>query len=74
MPTLRALKAMGAPYKGVIYAGVMVTDQGPRLIEYNARFGDPESQVLIAADDVGHRAGVARLRRRAIEEFQPALG
>jgi phosphoribosylamine--glycine ligase len=47
MPTLRALKAMGAPYKGVIYAGVMVTDQGPRLVEYNARFGDPETQVLV---------------------------
>jgi phosphoribosylamine--glycine ligase len=47
MPTLRALKAMGAPYKGVIYAGVMVTDQGPKLVEYNARFGDPETQVLM---------------------------
>jgi phosphoribosylamine--glycine ligase len=47
MPTLRALKAMGAPYKGVIYAGVMVTDQGPKLVEYNARFGDPETQVLV---------------------------
>ena len=47
MPTLRALKAMGAPYKGVLYAGVMVTDQGPKLVEYNARFGDPETQVLM---------------------------
>ena len=47
MPTLRALKAMGAPYKGVIYAGVMVTEQGPKLVEYNARFGDPETQVLM---------------------------
>jgi phosphoribosylamine--glycine ligase len=47
MPTLRALKAMGAPYRGVIYAGVMVTEQGPKLVEYNARFGDPECQVLM---------------------------
>jgi phosphoribosylamine---glycine ligase len=47
MPTLRALKAIGAPYKGVLYAGVMVTDQGPKLVEYNARFGDPECQVLM---------------------------
>ena len=47
MPTLRALKAMGAPYKGVLYAGVMVTEQGPQLVEYNARFGDPETQVLM---------------------------
>jgi phosphoribosylamine--glycine ligase len=45
MPTLRALKVMGAPYRGVIYAGVMVTEQGPKLVEYNARFGDPECQV-----------------------------
>jgi phosphoribosylamine--glycine ligase len=44
-PTLRALKEMGCPYKGVIYAGVMVTKDGPKLVEYNARFGDPECQV-----------------------------
>ena len=47
MPTLRALKAMGAPYKGVLFAGVMVTKDGPKLVEYNARFGDPECQVLM---------------------------
>jgi phosphoribosylamine--glycine ligase len=47
MPTLRALNALGAPYKGVLYAGVMVTEQGPKLVEYNARFGDPECQVLM---------------------------
>src|SRR6202012_2146055 len=47
MPTLRAMKAMGAPYRGVLFAGVMVTKDGPRLVEYNARFGDPECQVLM---------------------------
>jgi phosphoribosylamine---glycine ligase len=46
-PTLRAMKAMGAPYKGVLYAGLMITDDGPKLIEYNVRFGDPECQVLM---------------------------
>ncbi|HKS20873.1 MAG TPA: phosphoribosylamine--glycine ligase [Bradyrhizobium sp.] len=46
-PTLRALAAMGSPYKGVLYAGVMVTNDGPKLVEYNARFGDPECQVLM---------------------------
>jgi phosphoribosylamine---glycine ligase len=46
-PTLRAMKAMGAPYKGVLYAGLMMTGDGPKLIEYNARFGDPETQVLM---------------------------
>jgi phosphoribosylamine--glycine ligase len=46
-PTLRAMKAMGAPYKGVLYAGLMLTADGPKLIEYNVRFGDPECQVLM---------------------------
>jgi phosphoribosylamine---glycine ligase len=46
-PTLRAMKALGAPYKGVLYAGLMITAGGPKLIEYNVRFGDPECQVLM---------------------------
>jgi phosphoribosylamine---glycine ligase len=46
-PTVRALKAMGAPYKGVLFAGLMITAGGPQLIEYNVRFGDPECQVLM---------------------------
>ena len=46
-PTLRAMTAMGTPYKGVLYAGLMMTGEGPKLIEYNARFGDPETQVLM---------------------------
>jgi phosphoribosylamine---glycine ligase len=47
LPTVRAMQAMGAPYKGVLYAGLMITAQGPKLIEYNVRFGDPECQVLM---------------------------
>jgi phosphoribosylamine--glycine ligase len=46
-PTVRAMKAMGAPYKGVLFAGLMITESGPQLIEYNVRFGDPETQVLM---------------------------
>jgi len=46
-PTMRAMRAMGAPYNGVLYAGLMMTREGPKLIEYNARFGDPETQVLM---------------------------
>jgi phosphoribosylamine--glycine ligase len=46
-PTLRAMKAKGTPFKGVLFAGLMITDQGPKLIEYNVRFGDPECQVLM---------------------------
>jgi phosphoribosylamine---glycine ligase len=47
LPTVRAMKAMGMPYKGVLYAGLMITADGPKLIEYNVRFGDPECQVLM---------------------------
>jgi phosphoribosylamine--glycine ligase len=47
LPTIRAMKAMGAPYKGVLYAGLMIAEGGPKLIEYNVRFGDPECQVLM---------------------------
>jgi phosphoribosylamine---glycine ligase len=46
-PTIAAMKKKGMPYKGVLYAGLMITAQGPKLIEYNARFGDPETQVLM---------------------------
>src|SRR3954454_22121514 len=46
-PTLAGMRARGAPYKGVLYAGLMLTAEGPQLIEYNARFGDPETQVLM---------------------------
>ena len=47
LPTVHALAADGAPYKGVLYAGLMIGPQGPRLVEYNCRFGDPECQVLM---------------------------
>jgi phosphoribosylamine--glycine ligase len=46
-PTVRALNRAGAPYKGVLFAGLMITKEGPQLIEYNVRFGDPECQVLM---------------------------
>ena len=46
-PTVKAMAARGTPFKGVLYAGLMLTADGPKLIEYNARFGDPECQVLM---------------------------
>jgi len=46
-PTVDTLRAEGMPYSGVLYAGLMLTDEGPKLVEYNARFGDPECQVLM---------------------------
>jgi phosphoribosylamine--glycine ligase len=44
---MRAMNEMGCPFKGVLYLGLMLTPQGPKLIEYNVRFGDPECQVLM---------------------------
>ena len=50
-PTIDALAAAGTPYVGVLYAGLMLTGEGPKLIEYNVRFGDPEAQVLMMRFD-----------------------
>ena len=47
LPTARAMAADGMPFKGVLYAGLMITAQGPKIFEYNCRFGDPECQVLM---------------------------
>ena len=46
-PTVNTMRAEGMPYSGVLYAGLMLTEAGPKLIEYNCRFGDPECQVLM---------------------------
>ncbi|MCH8236626.1 MAG: phosphoribosylamine--glycine ligase [Proteobacteria bacterium] len=47
MPTIRGVAEEGRPYKGVLYAGLMITEKGPELIEYNVRFGDPECQPMM---------------------------
>jgi phosphoribosylamine--glycine ligase len=65
-PTGEALAAQGTPYSGILYAGLMLTADGPKLIEYNARFGDPECQVLmmrLASDllDLLHATAQGRL-------------
>ena len=45
--TVTAMKAEGMPFTGILFAGLMITDNGPQLIEFNVRFGDPECQVLM---------------------------
>jgi len=47
LPTVAGMRARGTPFQGILYAGLMITDGGPKLIEYNVRFGDPECQVLM---------------------------
>jgi len=47
-PTLRGLRSEGVDFRGVLYCGLMLTDDGPKVVEYNARFGDPECQILMA--------------------------
>lgn len=67
-PTIHQMSLIGAPYSGLLYAGVMVTDDGPKALEFNCRFGDPETQVilprmgsdlleLMIASEVGDLAG-----------------
>ena len=61
-PTLAAMRARGMPYSGVLYAGLMLTADGPQLVEFNARFGDPEAQVLLPrleSDLLAHMLAVA---------------
>ena len=47
LPTIRAMKQEGRPFKGCLYFGLMLTEDGPKVIEYNCRFGDPETQVVL---------------------------
>ena len=63
-PTLHWLAAHGVDYRGVLYAGLMLTADGPKVIEYNVRFGDPECQVVLPARHVRRRRAAARRGRR----------
>ncbi|MBN2738159.1 MAG: phosphoribosylamine--glycine ligase [Spirochaetales bacterium] len=51
-PTMEGLKMDGINYKGIVYIGLMITQEGPKILEYNVRFGDPETQVLLPVIDI----------------------
>ena len=75
-PTLEHLAGLGIDYRGVLYAGLMFTPDGPKLVEYNVRFGDPEAQVLLPLlrTDVGALLMAAALRRAAARRSSSRTG
>ncbi|MBI2169274.1 MAG: phosphoribosylamine--glycine ligase [Actinobacteria bacterium] len=73
-PTLATLRDLDAPYRGVLYAGLMLTAEGPKILEYNVRFGDPEAQVVIprlASDLAAHCLEVASGRLETPPAWRP---
>ena len=76
-PTLAGMQEEGTPYRGVLYCGLMITDEGPKVVEYNCRFGDPEAQVvlpLLASDlvDVFEALVEGRMREVALDAHSGA--
>jgi len=76
IPTVRGMAAEGAPFTGVLFAGLMITKDGPKLIEYNVRFGDPECQVLtrrLESDllEMMVKAAAGRLADVGLVEWSP---
>ncbi len=68
-PTVDAMRARGTPYQGVLYAGLMITSEGPKLIEYNCRFGDPETQVLVLRMKSDLLTGLMAARDGVLDTF-----
>ena len=73
-PTVAGMAAEGRPFKGVLYAGLMLTPSGPQLIEYNVRFGDPECQVLMPRLEKRSAAGAAGGARRRARRISTCAG
>ena len=74
-PTLEGMKKEGCPYQGTLYAGLMITPEGPKILEYNVRFGDPETQVLMPmlksdAYELFEAASTGRLKDFPIEVYE----
>src|SRR6266581_3485375 len=76
-PTLAAMRNVGSPFTGVLYAGLMITDDGPKVVEFNSRFGDPETQALMPLMDssllelVAAVAGGGSLSRARVPDWKP---
>ncbi len=73
LPTVRGMAAEGYPYKGVLFAGLMIDDSGPKTLEFNVRFGDPECQVLMARLKSDLLPALVRRRRRPTQSLRSAL-
>ena len=70
-PTLRGLQAEGRTFRGVLYAGLMITDSGPKVLEYNARFGDPETEVILPRVTSDMADVLLAAARGGLEKFMP---
>ena len=70
-PTFRGLQAEGRAFRGVLYAGLMVTDSGPKVLEYNARFGDPETEVVLPRVTSDMADVLLAASRKNLERFLP---
>ena len=68
-PILAAMEAEGRPYTGVLYAGLIVTAEGPKVIEFNARFGDPETQILLPRLESDFAQGILNLLENRPADF-----
>src|SRR5260221_357499 len=72
-PTARALAEAGTPFSGVLYAGLMLTASGPRLIEYNVRFGDPECEAIMPLIDGDFAELLHAVAAGRLQDVEPAL-
>jgi phosphoribosylamine---glycine ligase len=70
-PTLREMAARGAAFAGLLYVGLALTDDGPRVVEFNARFGDPETEVVLALLETGLGGLLLRAATGRLDEQQP---
>jgi phosphoribosylamine--glycine ligase len=72
-PTARAMAAAGTPFSGVLYAGLMITSEGPKLIEYNVRFGDPECEAIMPLIEGDFAELLMAVASGRLSEIEPKL-